>query len=440
MTKLGGFATALRREGWRATVARSRTEIEWWRQRRQYRPLRQPWPQVEVLRVASRAPHPARGGVERALLDRLAVESSRWALIAADQGGIRLDIADRRARFTTVEPLPFTAQSVLEIARRLGARLIHLENLAPLDPESLQPLIAPGAPPLVLGLHDLGAFCVRAHLLDAHAGVFCHFSRDPQRCATCLSESGSPPVDLGRRRAASARLMAHAAAVVTASDWLGRRLVEELGPELAVQPRQPQLATIAPATASEEVAPPNTVSARPPRRVAVLGAFRHDKGAQLVLAALDLLERRPQLGQFGPIDPALADLARTTFGLRRGFYRPGTLGRELQAHAIDLAVIASVVPESHSLVADEAWRAGVPIITFDRGALAQRVRALGGGLLVPAEDDPEHDARALAQVLAAVLSGEATLPAVPPATALPTPLGAARAFAELYRNLLDHED
>jgi O-antigen biosynthesis protein len=41
------------------------------------------------------------------------------------------------------------------------------------------------------------------------------------------------------------------------------------------------------------------------------------------------------------------------------------------------------LPEAHGLTLDECALAGVPVVAFDHGALAERIRAAGGGVLVP---------------------------------------------------------
>lgn len=55
----------------------------------------------------------------------------------------------------------------------------------------------------------------------------------------------------------------------------------------------------------------------------------------------------------------------------------------LQEHAVDLVGLFSIWPEAFSYTLTEAMMAGVPVLTFDTGALGERVRESGSGFLLP---------------------------------------------------------
>jgi glycosyltransferase involved in cell wall biosynthesis len=96
---------------------------------------------------------------------------------------------------------------------------------------------------------------------------------------------------------------------------------------------------------------------------------------------------------------------------------------------VDLALLLSIWPEAYGLTLDECWRAGVPVIAFDHGAMAERVRRLGGGILV----SPGEGAAGVARAVRQAVAGPA--PAVPAPDVLPDPGQAAAAHLELYRGL-----
>lgn len=54
----------------------------------------------------------------------------------------------------------------------------------------------------------------------------------------------------------------------------------------------------------------------------------------------------------------------------------------MKAH---VALLPSVWPETYSYTLSIALEAGYPVCTFDMGAPAERLRALGTGLLLPLE-------------------------------------------------------
>src|SRR5204862_7861290 len=96
--------------------------------------------------------------------------------------------------------------------------------------------------------------------------------------------------------------------------------------------------------------------------------------------------------------------------------RAGTLPRLLRKHRVDLALLLSIVPESYGLTLSECWEAGVPVIALDHGAIAERMRARGGGVLVP----PAADWRGVLAALYHVLDGRWP-ETVPAAATEPTP-------------------
>ena len=57
-----------------------------------------------------------------------------------------------------------------------------------------------------------------------------------------------------------------------------------------------------------------------------------------------------------------------------GYYRAGSLPALLRRDAVDVALLLSIWPETYTLVVDECLMAGVPVVAFDLGAPAERLR------------------------------------------------------------------
>jgi glycosyltransferase involved in cell wall biosynthesis len=126
----------------------------------------------------------------------------------------------------------------------------------------------------------------------------------------------------------------------------------------------------------------------------------------------------------------LAALRR--LGVRvRGYFRSGSLPALLQRDGVDLALLLSIVPESHNLVLSECVVAGVPVVAFALGALAERVPRLEAGRLVPLEEGAEGVVAALEEMRR---DGP---PAMPEEAArlLADPVSAAAGHLALYREL-----
>jgi glycosyltransferase involved in cell wall biosynthesis len=100
---------------------------------------------------------------------------------------------------------------------------------------------------------------------------------------------------------------------------------------------------------------------------------------------------------YGGGDPDLLIRLRRLPRVRvRGYYRSGTLPRLLRRDRVDLALLLSIVPESYSLVLDECQAAGVPVVAFDLGAVAERLTL---GRLVPLEEGAEGIVAAVTKML-----------------------------------------
>jgi glycosyltransferase involved in cell wall biosynthesis len=167
------------------------------------------------------------------------------------------------------------------------------------------------------------------------------------------------------------------------------------------------------------------------RHVALVGAATEMKGAALMPGIVRAAEglRFTVLG--GGDAALLRGLRRLPRTRVRGYYRAGSLPRQLGARRADVALLLSQVPESYALTLDECWRAGVPVVAFDHGAVAERISRLGGGVLVPLA----RGAGGIAEALCALRDGSRPRPPVPPPAALTTPAQAARAHLLLYRQL-----
>jgi glycosyltransferase involved in cell wall biosynthesis len=271
-------------------------------------------------------------------------------------------------------------------------------------------------------------------------GRFCGYSRDAARCGACLASTWKLSTRFVEAwREASTGLLSAVDAVVYPSEFL-RRQHAELFP--AARPRLERVAA-PPAPEAEHPDGAGVPRGSRPRRVAgdpfriaFVGAYRPHKGA---LVFEDLLRReagrsgRPvRWSILGSGDPERLRAARLLGAHVTGHYRAGGLVRRLREERIDVALLLSIWPESFAMTLSECRAAGVPVVAFAHGAMADRIAEEGGGLLVP----PGNGADGVAAVLEEVLAGKRT---IPPFHGSATGASAFRAAAErtdLYRTLL----
>ena len=87
---------------------------------------------------------------------------------------------------------------------------------------------------------------------------------------------------------------------------------------------------------------------------------------------------------YGSGDGRLARQLRRMKGIRvRGYYVQGRLPSLLLRDRIAVAVLPSIWPEAYALVVDECLSVGVPVVAFDHGAVADRLRKWNVSDLIP---------------------------------------------------------
>jgi glycosyltransferase involved in cell wall biosynthesis len=393
-----------------------------------------------LLNVLS-SPFSARyGGVPIALAERLAHERATRpiALLSWESTGWRLEVESGTSKLAVAlggEPWhPFAGPEaparMAEIRAAIGALapgLVHFESVDGLPTAELAELAA--TLPLAISVHDYALFCRRPNLLQRPDGEFCGFCRDLERCGRCLAvdDARATSDDNARRREGAASLLARAAAVVHVSES-ARRSLRELFPRSA--PRRERV--IPPAV---DLEPPRRAHTPgwPPKRVAFVGQAAAHKGVlEFAAAAAALRARHPEIGWsvLGGGPPAELAAARREGIEVLGFFRARKLLRRLAEARVDLAVLPSKFPETHSLVLDACVRAGVPVVAAAIGALADRVPELAAGWVYDAGRGVDGLSAALAERL-----GEPSPPPSPDAARISDAAAAAAVHSSLYREI-----
>jgi glycosyltransferase involved in cell wall biosynthesis len=212
----------------------------------------------------------------------------------------------------------------------------------------------------------------------------------------------------------AARLLEKARAVVFPSEFLRREYIARFG--------------ALPAHVIEPGAAEDRLRVEPIRnRVAFVGSVKPHKGGALipdVIRAVDGVEWHVFGG--GDLD-LLRPIRRLPHVTVHGYYGVEALPALLARHHIGLAVLPSSLPETFGLTLSECWRAGVPVVALDHGALGDRIRTRGGGLLAP----PANGAAGMAACIREWLDGANV--SVP--THIPSAREAAAAHVALYGRL-----
>ncbi len=231
-------------------------------------------------------------------------------------------------------------------------------------------------PAMDVYIHDYSWVCPRVTLVDG-SGSYCG---EPAltKCEACIRRNGSnTPEDITvaalRRR--SAQWLGAARRVIAPSEDTARRLERYL-PKLRVE--------VEPHELFMSDAPTPSILPTPIVKVAVLGAIGHHKGYKVLLeCARDAAKRQLPL-DFVVIGYTENDkrLERTKRVFVTGPYSDSEVGYLIRREAPHVVFLPSVWPETWCYTLSHAIASGLPVVAFDIGAIAERLRAGQKGTLL----------------------------------------------------------
>ncbi len=136
-------------------------------------------------------------------------------------------------------------------------------------------------------------------------------------------------------------------------------------------------------------APRTALPYRAALKIAVIGNFTRNKGADVIARVMPLLAHsNVEFHIFGRLEGDYAWLGKQQdmpFVHVYGSYEPGSIPEAL--HACDVSLHLSIWPETYCLTLSEAWECGLVPIVADIGALGERVTDGINGLKIPPDSE-----------------------------------------------------
>ncbi|GBQ19134.1 glycosyl transferase [Acetobacter cibinongensis] len=227
-------------------------------------------------------------------------------------------------------------------------------------------------------IHDYSWFCPRI-TLTGKDGAYCG-EPAPKQCQTCLETCGSntgETTPVTTLRAHSQSLFHHARTVYAPSHDTVRRIKRQLGVSPVYQPWETFLNTEWPRFSI----PSGSIR----RTIGILGAIGPEKGYAQVLALARLTAQLNAPLQFVLIGYSCNDHALLETGVVTitGHYKEYEIQGFVNQYAIDWFFMPSIWPETWSYVLTQIWLTEKPAIAYDIGAQAERIKQVGGGMVVP---------------------------------------------------------
>jgi hypothetical protein len=259
--------------------------------------------------------------------------------------------------------------------------LMEVHHFTGLPAVTLEMVVALGIPYDVY-IHDYAWVCPRVTLVDAEDN-YC--GQPPlEDCEACQRRDETPSEEsltVEALRARSARIL-HAAATVIAPSNDARTRLARYFPTLAIQVRPWE-------TRIEPVTRPRTAAVGRVR-VAVIGAIGIAKGYRILLGcARDAAERHLDL-DFAVVGHTYDDAQLWATGrvFITGPYAESEIGVLLERQRCHAAFFPSLAPETWCYALTHAVRAGLPIVAFEMGAIAERLRTQGTAELLSPSTTP----------------------------------------------------
>ena len=267
----------------------------------------------------------------------------------------------------------------------LGIQRLYINQLISYPLERVLEWLAAGGVPYTYFIHDFYCLCPSYNLMDAQ-GTCCLGSQDEERCARCIA--GSPGLSwaglpAGRRTIAAWRgrfgQLLNGAAEAAAPSRSAAAIVRRCYPGLEITVREHSLCVPVCRTFSPDFLRDEMLE------ISLLGAISDVKGAKLLYQLERQIRREGLPIRLNVIGyTSLEDNPRESRSLRiTGPYAKEEGARLLGKYHTALVMILSLWPETFSYTTSEAMSAGYPVLCFDIGAPAERVRRTGAGWIVP---------------------------------------------------------
>lgn len=250
--------------------------------------------------------------------------------------------------------------------------------------------------PYTMFLHDFLCVCPRYTLLN-DKNVYCRNEKDLQVCEGCLRH-GLPTAaqDIRAWRGMMGQFLSMAA-IVRAPSQDTAETIRAYYPQVPVEIREHELPSTLHRTYQEEFV-------RDPRKtVAVLGVIGYAKGLDVVYALRDIIEREDI-----PVRLVVIGYTSRQNGTYKspsgkfevtGPYDSLQVSDLLARYRVSLVLIPSIWPETFSYTTSEAIASGYPVLAFDIGAPAERIKRMKAGETVSLESGADGMWREIRKVL-----------------------------------------
>ncbi len=228
--------------------------------------------------------------------------------------------------------------------------------------------------PYMITLHDYYSMCPLINKLN-YEFKYCGKKPSIEQCNECLKLSYKDPIKIENWREKWHYYLKNASVVVVPSESTKEEFLQiygdidfkviEHGVEFKKTKKEPSNSKV--------------------KNIAWIGAIGVHKGSKILekMTAINK-SRKYKIHLFGTIGNATFYSSRSN--INHGPYKREELKDLLMENKIDLVCLFSIWPETYSYTMTEAISCGVPVISFDLGAVTERIKRYGLGWVVNNDD------------------------------------------------------
>jgi len=305
---------------------------------------------------------------------------------------IHLDDRTRTQRCFFINIPELTQERFNGVLKRLGVRLIYINQLVSFPVHEFIRLIKGSNVDYLFFIHDYFCVCPSFNLINSR-GEYCGGEKDAAVCRQCIHSGlvteeavriDRRTIDIRRWRGDFHDFLRHAHKIVAPSES-AKDLVAGYYPDVRIEVREHEIdSSLFEKTYDPDYAYDHAL------KIAFVGNISKAKGSGLIDELTELIRESGV-----PIRVKVIGSTETHKTCYRsddqllevtGPYERGELSRLLQQHRVSLVVIPALWPETFNYTTSEVMQAGYPVMTFDIGAPAERVRRTGAGWIVERRD------------------------------------------------------
>lgn len=234
---------------------------------------------------------------------------------------------------------------------------------------------------LTIPIHDMYSFCPSYNLLNEE-GKYCDIP-GIETCKTCMSKNMQEwrnfyhgEVDIVAWRRIWSKLLTRSNKILCFSNAT-QEIFLKAYPEINIDKIEiipHNVKNISPVVVTKD-------SNNTTLTIGVLGAIDYVKGAQIIKQMVQLIER-DNLDINVVVVGEITESIKSKHFHTTGRYKREELSQIVQEHQIDIFLIPSIWPETFSYTTQEVMMMELPLMVFDIGAPAERVKKYTKGIII----------------------------------------------------------